>query len=436
MPFIIPSFCITPLASVVPQTQRNITTADAKRLVQKASTSLEQAFRRIDLQTQNHLRNVLCSMRTHKLAAHHFVSQDGYGHADFGRDTLDEIYATMFQCEAAIVRIQFHSGTHAIASVLFGALRHGDELLSLAGPVYDTLEEVIGLRSNIQDVGSLRDMGITYRELPLLSNGNVDFESIPKAMSSATRMVFIQRSFGYAWRKVLSIMDIQRMVQLVKHTRPDVICFVDNCYGEFVEHVEPVHASVGADVMAGSLIKNLGGGIVPSGAYVAGRTEWVEKARCRLAAPGVGGGATLGYQRAMCQGLFMAPQTVGEALKGSLLVGEVMTRLGYAVNPARNEHGFVRAVEMGCEDKLVKFCGVVQRNGPVGAFFQPTKGATDGYADDVVFAQATFVDGSTSELSADGPVREPFVVFAQGGLFWGHWAIALEEIVQAVGWKE
>lgn len=410
-----------------------ITADEARRVVTDASERLAQRFIEIDHSTQTHVRKVLTAMREKRVNVQTFVSADGYGHSDTGRHVLDTLYASIFACESAIVRIQFLSGTHAIASVLFGVLRPADELLCVAGPVYDTLEQVLGLRDSVNDEGSLKDFGISTRILPLLHNGCIDFDAIPRAISPRTKMAFIQRSFGYSWRPMLKIEDIRQIVKVVKSVRNDIVCFVDNCYGEFVESIEPVHESVGADVMAGSLIKNVGGGIVPSGGYVAGRSDIVDKARARFSAPGIGGGATLGYVRNMMQGLFLAPGIVGEAIKGTLLVAEVMSSLGYNVLPETDQLGFVRAIKLGSRNKLVAFCKVVQRNGPVGAFIQPTIGSTDGYADDVIFAQSTFIDGSTIELSADGPDRQPYAVFAQGGMHWTHWAIVLEDIVQEIG---
>lgn len=401
--------------------------------MQASIDSLQPKFAEIDLRTKGHLKNVLESMRAERVGPHHFGSLDGYGHGDLGRETLDAVYRNVFDCEDAIVRIQFLSGTHAIAAVLFGVLRPGDEVVSIAGPVYDTLEEVIGTRETMVDSGSLKDFGVSFRELALLDDGSVDFASIPGAIGPNTKLAFIQRSFGYSWRPSLTLADISAIVKLVRSANANCICFVDNCYGEFLEAVEPVHASVGADVMAGSLIKNLGGGIAPSGAYVAGRAELVEKARRRLGAPGIGGGATLGMNRTLFQGLFLSAQMVGEACKGGLLVAHVMDALGYATNPRRDDVGFVRAVRLGCEWKVLEFCRCVQRNGAVGAYIEPTKGVSPGYGDAVVFAQGTFIDGSTLELSADGPLREPFAVFAQGGMHWTHWAIVLEEVVEAIG---
>lgn len=411
------------------------TQAEAEDLVGTIARGLTPVFAEIDNATRKHIQRVLRAFRSQRIGAHHFGGVDGYGHGDLGREALDAVYAHVFECEAAAVRIQFMSGTHAIAAVLFGVLRPGDHLVAAAGPVYDTLEEVIGTRASMENAGSLRDMGVRFDSVPLRENGHVDIDGVVNAVvANSSRLVFIQRSFGYAWRPSMSIRDIRELIHRIRSVHPECICFVDNCYGEFMEDVEPVHPSVGADIMAGSLIKNLGGGIAPSGAYVAGKQDLVARALNRLAAPGVGGGATLGMNRTLFQGIFLAPQMVGEATKGALLVGRTMRQMGYATNPAEGEpRGFVQAVRMGSADRVLAFCRSVQRNGPVGSYIEPTKGATSGYEDPVVFAQSTFVDGSTLELSADGPMREPYIVYCQGGLHWTHWQLVLEEVVQMIG---
>lgn len=425
-----------PTSSLAPSPRPStcpVSRAEAAALLSSSIAALAPAFAAQDLRTKRHLSRVLSALRAERVGQHHFASPDGYAHGDLGRDALDRVYARLLGCEAALVRVQFLSGTHAIAAVLFGVLRPGDEMLAVAGPVYDTLEEVVGLRARARDPGSLADFGVRYTEVPLTAAAAVDLDAVEAAVGPRTRVAFIQRSFGYAWRRTLTNADIRAVVARVRRRSARCVCFVDNCYGELTEAVEPVHPLVGADVMAGSLIKNLGGGLAPSGAYVAGRRALVDKARARLAAPGVGGGATLGLNRTLFQGLFLAPGVVGEALKGSLLVGDVCARLGYATNPPRGEHGFVRAVRLGDERRLLAFCRAVQRCGPVGAYVEPCAGETEGYGDEVVFASSTFVDGSTMELSADGPLREPWAVFAQGGLHWTHWALALEEVAVAIG---
>ncbi|BDA45460.1 Uncharacterized protein YnbB [Coccomyxa sp. Obi] len=344
------------------------------------------------------------------------------------------IMAEVMGAEAAIVRVQFVSGTHAISTALFAALRPGDELLAVAGKPYDTLEEVIGLRGT-PGHGSLREWGVAYRELPLAEDGNIDWEALSKAITPKTRVASIQRSCGYALRPTLSIAAIERAVPIIKEQSPDCIVAVDNCYGEFTEDREP--CEVGADLVMGSLIKSPGGTIVPGGGYIAGRADLVAAAAARLTAPGVGldaGGVSGSTLRLMAQGLFLAPQMVGEALKGGRLVAEVMEREGYKVAPAAGgvpcPPSFITAVEVGSAARMCAFCRAVQRCSPVGSYIQPVPGVTPGYDDEVIFGDGTFIDGSTAELSADGPLRPPYVVYCQGGTHWTHWAIALESIVE------
>jgi cystathionine beta-lyase family protein involved in aluminum resistance len=335
--------------------------------------------------------------------------------------------------EAAAVRVQFVSGTHAIACCLFGVLRPGDEMLAVAGPPYDTLEEVIGLRG--QNQGSLLEFDIHYRQLPLTREGTVDWQALGQAVGESTRLVLIQRSCGYSWRDSLSIADIEKIIQLVRQQNPDTICFVDNCYGEFVEDREP--STVGADLIAGSLIKNPGGTIVTAGGYVAGRADLVEAATCRLTAPGIGssGGATFDQNRLLFQGLFLAPQMVGEALKGNHLTAHVFQQLGYPVNPQpmAPRRDVIQAIQLGSPEKLIAFCRAIQQHSPVGSYLDPVPAEMHGYESQLVMAGGTFIDGSTSEFSADGPLREPFIAFCQGGTHWTHVAIALEAAIEAVG---
>ncbi|MEC4805055.1 MAG: methionine gamma-lyase family protein [Jaaginema sp. PMC 1079.18] len=390
-------------------------------------------FSAIDAQVKQNLQKVLQSFRHHRVGAHHFAGVNGYGHGDLGRDTLDAVFATVFGAEAAVVRVQLVSGTHAIASALYGILRPGDEMLSVSGAPYDTLEEVIGLRG--QGWGSLADFGIQYRQLNLTSQGTIDWAALPTALRGNTRLVLIQRSCGYSWRPSLSLDDIARIVEVVKRQNPDTVCFVDNCYGEFVGDREPTE--VGADLMAGSLIKNPGGTIAPAGGYIAGKAEWVEKAACRLTAPGIGssGGSSLDRNRLLFQGLFLAPQMVGEAIKGTHLLAYVFDRLGYPVNPAPfvPRRDIIQAIQLGSPEKLVAFCRAIQQHSPIDSYLDPIPAAMPGYESELVMAGGTFVDGSTSEFSADGPLREPYVAFCQGGTHWTHVAIALEAAVAAVG---
>ena len=337
--------------------------------------------------------------------------------------------------EAAAVRIQFVSGTHAIASGLYACLRPGDELLAVAGPPYDTLEEVIGVRGT-PGSGSLREFGVSYRVLDLTEDGRIDWEGLANAIGPQTKVALIQRSCGYALRPTLSIDDIRRCVDIIKSQGKHCHVLVDNCYGEFTDVAEP--PAVGADLAMGSLIKNPGGTIVPGGGYIAGRRDLVESALSRMSAPGVGSdagsvpGETL---RLMFQGLFMAPQTVGEALKGGRLVAEVLSKEGFRVIPAAGAPSkgepwsFITAVEFGCPERMMSFCRAIQERCPVGSYIRPIPGVTPGYDDEVIFADGTFIDGSTAELSADGPMRPPYVVYCQGGTHWTQWAMALEGAV-------
>ena len=401
--------------------------------LQEAEQALFQIFSGIDATVKQNLQRVLKAFRSHRVGVHHFAGVTGYGHDDLGRETLDGVFAEVVGAEAAAVRVQFVSGTHAIACALFGILRPGDEMLAVAGSPYDTLEEVIGLRG--QGQGSLLEFGISYRELPLTREGSVDWQALSSTISAKTRLVLIQRSCGYSWRSSLSISEIEKIVAIVKHQNPSTICFVDNCYGEFVENCEPT--AVGADLMAGSLIKNPGGTIVPAGGYVAGRADLVEAATCRLTAPGIGssGGATFDLNRLLFQGLFMAPGVVGEAKKGNHLTAYVFYKLGYRVNPIplARRRDVIQAIEFGSADKLIAFCRAVQQNSPVGSYLDPVPSPMPGYESQLVMAGGTFIDGSTSEFSADGPLRPPYVAFCQGGSHWTHVAIALEAAIEAVG---
>lgn len=406
---------------------------DSATTLRAAEKTLTPIFSGIDAQVKKNLTRVLNAYRNHRVGVHHFAGVTGYGHDDLGRQVLDRVFAEIVEAEAAAVRVQFVSGTHAIAAALFGVLRPGDEMLAVAGAPYDTLEEVIGLRGTGQ--GSLKEFGIDYRQLNLTLDGTIDWSNLAHAVQPKTRLVSIQRSCGYSWRPSLSIVDIEKIIHLVKQQNPDTVCFVDNCYGEFVEDREPT--AVGADLMAGSLIKNPGGTIVPTGGYIAGRADLVEAAACRLTAPGVGsfGGATFDLNRLLFQGLFLAPQMVGEAIKGNHLTAYVFEQLGYPVNPLpmAPRSDVIQAIKLGSPEKIVAFCRAVQTHSPIGSYLDPVPGEMHGYESELVMAGGTFIDGSTSEFSADGPLREPYVVFCQGGTHWTHVAIALEAAIAAVG---
>jgi cystathionine beta-lyase family protein involved in aluminum resistance len=407
--------------------------SNASMQLQSAENALRPIFSNIDTQVKENLHRVLRVFRHHRVGPHHFSSVSGYGHDDLGRQVLDQVFAQIMGAEAAAVRVQFVSGTHAIACALFGVLRPGDEMLAIAGAPYDTLEEVIGLRG--QGQGSLRDFGIHYRQIELTPEGLLDWETLAQSIRPHTRLVHIQRSCGYAWRPSLSISDIEKVVAIVKQQNPNIVCFVDNCYGEFVETQEPT--AVGADLMAGSLIKNPGGTIATAGGYIAGRADLVEAACYRLTSPGIGshGGATFDQHRLLFQGLFLAPQMVGEAMKGNHLTALVFQQLGYLVNPLPEapRRDVIQAIKLGSPEKLKAFCRAIQQNSPISAYLDPVPGEMPGYESELVMAGGTFIDGSTSEFSADGPLREPFIAFCQGGTHWTHVAIALEAALEAIG---
>jgi cystathionine beta-lyase family protein involved in aluminum resistance len=400
-------------------------------LLQEAENILIPIFSEIDTKVKQNLKKVLEAFRDHRVGVHHFASVSGYGHDDLGRETLDRVFAQIMGAESAIVRVQLVSGTHAIACALYGVLRPGDELLAVMGAPYDTLEEVIGVRGHGQ--GSLSEFNISYQELTLTSQGSVDWEGLKTAIKPHTRMALIQRSCGYSWRSSLSIDEIEEIIRIIKSQNPQTVCFVDNCYGEFIENREPT--AVGADLMAGSLIKNPGGTIATAGGYLAGKAEFVEAAACRLTAPGIGseGGATFDQNRLLFQGLFLAPQMVGEAVKGTHLMAYVFDKLGYGVNPLPlvPRRDVIQAIKLGSPEKLIAFCKAIQSVSPVGSYLDPVPATMPGYESEVVMAGGSFIDGSTSEFSADGPLREPYTVFCQGATHWTHVAIALESILES-----
>ena len=378
------------------------------------------------------LERVLAAFAAERVGVQHFASVSGYGHGDQGREVLDRVFARVLQAETAAVRLQFVSGTHAIAAALYGVLRPGDRLLALTGRPYDTLEEVIGIRGSGQ--GSLAEFGVTYAELDLLAAGGIDWAGLEDALAVPTRMVLIQRSCGYSWRPSLPVVEIGRLAERVKALQPGCVVFVDNCYGELVQDQEPT--AVGADLIAGSLIKNLGGTIAPTGGYVAGRAELVEQACCRLTAPGIGseGGTSFDLNRLLFQGLFLAPQMVAEALISSELIARVFSDLGFAVNPlpGSERSDVIQAVRLGSPERLKAVCRAFQATSPIGSYLDPVPAPMPGYASELVMAGGTFIDGSTSEFSADAPLREPFVLYAQGGTHRAHAALALQRALTAL----
>ena len=384
-------------------------------LKERVLDELAPSFRRIEQMSEENTLKVLTAMRECKVSDIHFNTSSGYAYDDIGRSKLEELYAKVFAAESALVRTQFVSGTHALATVLFGILRPGDKIISLTGTPYDTMQTVIGYTASSS--GSLKEYGILYDELPL-NEGRVDVERIADVLDERTKMVLIQRSRGYSRRPTLLIEDIREICNQVHRLRPDCICFVDNCYGEFVESLEPTQA--GADIMAGSLIKNPGGGLAPTGGYIVGREDLVELASYRLTAPGMGTelGASLVNNRLFFQGLFLAPHVVSQALKGALFAAGIFENLGYTTYPRMSDErgDIIQAIELGTAEKLVAFCSGVQKYSPVDSFVKPEPWDMPGYTDQIIMAAGTFVQGASIEFSADGPLRSPYNVYLQGGL--------------------
>ncbi|HBQ30733.1 MAG TPA: hypothetical protein DD660_06850 [Mitsuokella multacida] len=385
---------------------------DLKREVLKES---EPLFAHIEDVAEANTLKVLDAMRECRVSDAHFNTTTGYAYDDIGRGKLEELYAKIFGAERALVRTQFVSGTHALATVLFGILRPGDELVSLTGKPYDTMQTVIGYDN--PSPGSLKEFGVLYNELPMVA-GKVDMAHIKDVITDKTKMVEIQRSRGYSMRSPLSIEDIRAITAEVHRIKPDCICFVDNCYGEFVDYEEPTQA--GADIMAGSLIKNPGGGIAPTGGYIVGRDDLIELASYRLTAPGMGDelGASLSNNRLLFQGLFLAPHVVSQAIKGAIFAAGMFAKLGYKTLPLPTEvrGDIIQAIELGSADKLIAFCGGIQKYSPVDSFAAPEPWDMPGYADKIIMAAGTFVQGASIEFSADGPLREPYTCYLQGGL--------------------
>jgi cystathionine beta-lyase family protein involved in aluminum resistance len=380
---------------------------------------LSRRFAEIDRVAEFNQMKVLSAMQKNRLSDIHFAATTGYGYNDMGRDTLESVYADVFQAEDALVRPQLISGTHALTVALSGNLRPGDEILSPVGKPYDTLEGVIGITKT---KGSLAEYGITYSQVELMSDGSFDWEGIRAAIKPNTKLATIQRSKGYASRPTLSVARIGELIRFLKAEKPDLICMVDNCYGEFVELTEPTQ--VGADLCVGSLIKNPGGGLAPIGGYIVGKKEYVENAAYRLTAPGLGKevGATLGINASLFQGLFLAPQVVSGALKGAIYAANLYEQLGYTVLPNGNEdrYDIIQAVTLGSPEAVIAFCKGIQAAAPVDSYVVPEPWAMPGYQCEVIMAAGAFVQGSSIELSADAPIKPPYTVFFQGGLTWYH----------------
>lgn len=400
----------------------------------KCEDELKERFLKIDENAELNQLKVINAMQKNKVSAECFNMSSGYGYNDLGRDTLEKVYADCFKGEDALVRPQITCGTHALALALMSNLRPGDELLSPVGKPYDTLEEVIGIRPS---KGSLSEYGVTYSQVDLLPDGEFDFEGIRKAVNEKTKLVTIQRSKGYATRPTLSVERIGELIKFIKEIKPDVICMVDNCYGEFVEDREPLE--VGADMIVGSLIKNPGGGLAPIGGYIVGKKECVENAAYRLTSPGLGKevGASLGVIQSFYQGLFLSPTVVSGALKGAIFAAKIYEKLGFKVVPDGTEsrHDIIQAIEFNNRDAMIAFCEGIQAAAPVDSYVTPEPWDMPGYDSQVIMAAGAFIQGSSIELSADGPLKEPYAVYFQGGLTWYHAKygimMALEKLVQA-----
>ena len=381
--------------------------------------SLKERFEKIDNTAEYNQLKVLHAMQKNKVSEACLYPSSGYGYNDVGRDTLEAVYAAAFRTESALVRPLIACGTHALAIAMAGNVRPGDEILSPVGKPYDTLEEVIGIRPS---KGSLAEYGVTYRQVELLPDGSFDYEGIRAAINERTRLVEIQRSKGYLTRPTFSVAQIGELIAFIKSIKPDVICMVDNCYGEFVEEQEP--SEVGADLIVGSLIKNPGGGLAPIGGYIAGKEEYVDNAAYRLTCPGLGKevGASLGVNLPFFQGFFLAPTVTAGALKGAIFAANIYEKLGFAVTPdsTQERHDIIQAVQFGTPEGVIAFCQGIQAAAPVDSYVAPEPWAMPGYDSDVIMAAGAFVQGSSIELSADGPIKPPYTVYFQGGLTWEH----------------
>lgn len=405
---------------------------NSKEIIKKAEKTLEKEFEQIEDIRDFNQEKVLNAFIENKVAPEHFYTVSGYGHDDLGREVLDKVFADVFKAEKALVRIHFASGTHTLACCLFGNLKYGDKLVSVAGTPYDTMLEVIGTAGDdTSKEDSLIGHGIKYDEVPLKNGKDIDFEKLDEMIDESVKMVLIQRSKGYSTRKSLSLDTIEKICKTVKKNNPHCICFVDNCYGEFVDTREPLEA--GADLIAGSLIKNPGGGIVEAGGYIAGKAKYVDKCANRLTAPGIGseGGAMFNQHRLIFQGLFMAPSVVCDAVKGAVLASKIFEEIGYNSEPKYYEKrtDIIQNITFGSAEPLEHFCRTIQALSPVNGYVTPIPENVPGYEDQIIMAGGTFIEGSTIELSADGPLREPYTAYMQGGLNYAHVKIALGKIL-------
>lgn len=408
---------------------------NSKELIKQAEKSLTKKFEQIEDIRDFNQEKVLNAFIENKVAPEHFYTVSGYGHDDLGREILDKVFADVFKAEKALVRIHFASGTHTLACCLFGNLKYGDKLVSVAGSPYDTMQEVIGTAGDDETKrSSLIGNGVLYDEVPLKNGMEIDFEKLEEKIDETVTMVLIQRSKGYSTRKSLSLETIEKICKIVKSKNPNCICFVDNCYGEFVDTKEPLE--VGADLIAGSLIKNPGGGIVEAGGYVAGKEIYVDRTANRLTAPGIGseGGAMFNQHRLIFQGLFMAPSVVCDAVKGAILAAKIFDEIGYDSAPKYWEKrtDIIQNITFGSAEPLEHFCRTIQQLSPVNGYVTPIPEYVPGYEDQIIMAGGTFIEGSTIELSADGPLRAPYTAYMQGGLNYAHVKIALSKILDKV----
>ena len=401
-------------------------------VVSKAEGEIQEIYQELDDIMAFNQYKILDAFQKNRISDMHFGWNTGYGYNDPGREAIEKVYADIFKTEAALVRPIIVNGTHALTLTLTGILRPEDELIYCTGKPYDTLEEVIGIRG--EGKGSLRDFGITYKQVELKADGSIDLETLKNAITPKTRMVTLQRATGYGWRKAVTIAEIEKWATFVKSIRPDIVCMVDNCYGEFLDTKEPTE--VGADVVAGSLIKNPGGGLALTGGYIAGRSDLVENISYRMTSPGIGGecGLTFGQTRTMFQGLFIAPKTVNGAVKGAILCAKVFQNLGYDVCPKPEEKrsDIIEAVQLGTPEAVIAFCEGIQAAAPVDSHVKPVPWDMPGYEDQVIMAAGAFVQGSSIELSADAPIRPPYIVYFQGGLTYEHSKFGVIKALQAL----
>ncbi|QAA32917.1 aminotransferase class I/II-fold pyridoxal phosphate-dependent enzyme [Clostridium manihotivorum] len=405
-------------------------------LYEKAIEDVKEQFAMYDKIREYNQLKVLNALQEERISDNHFTNSSGYGYGDIGRDALDKVYARVFNTESALVRPHFVNGTHAIGAALFGNLRPNDTLLTVSGKPYDTLHNIIGISGN-ENIGSLKEYGVNYTQIDLTSAGKFDFDAIGKALKedSKVKVVHMQRSTGYGWRNSFAVSELGEAIKFVKSIRNDVIVFVDNCYGEFIDTIEPT--DVGADIIAGSLIKNIGGGIAPTGGYIAGKSEYVEQAAFRLTIPGIGGecGSTFGVMRQLFQGLFLAPHVAIEAVKGAVFCARIMELAGYEVLPKFNEKrsDIIQAIKFNNAEKLINFCKGIQKGSPIDSFVECEPWDMPGYNDQVIMAAGAFIQGSSIELSADAPIREPYIAYLQGGLTFDHAKIGILIALSNIG---